>query len=521
MRLTHLVDNVNTAKPLPGTPGNVTRFTSRCAPPYSRGRRGQGSGSVKSPSNRERRLESVRFGTICGLLIACFLFGGASRTDVLSLVVLHPLAVLCMGIFLSFGPRVRWEAMAVPLLLLGALASSMVVQLIPLPPVLWTNLPGHAQFAANAAVAGLELPWRPISLSPDLTLDSLVSLCVPFAVLVGLASLPPNTGRAVLHVIVAGIALSAFVGLAQLAGGGRGPLYFYDVTNHGSPVGLFANRNHQAVLLALAWPMLAVWVGMGQRRDVMSVRDGGVARLLAAGGLALLILPLILATGSRAGLILLVPSMVAAVFILPRSTVAQIPRKWRLAGAAIALVALVTTVAAAMLLSRDEALERAGATTLSEETRLSYVPPVLEIVKAFFPVGTGWGTFDPVFRVYEPESILSPTYLNHAHNDLLELVMTGGIAALAVLIVFLVWIASAALRTIRKGAAGTSRRFACLGLAMIVILLAASVVDYPLRTPLMAALLATACGWICDHLAQFRAELTDGAPDNALPAGSP
>jgi O-antigen ligase len=449
------------------------------------------------------------------LLVACLLMGGASRVDVLSLVILQPLAVACIGVFLVSGQGIRWDSIRIPLLLLGALAAVMTVQLIPLPPELWMALPGHGQFAASAQVAGLAQPWRPISLTPDLTLDSIVSLSVPLAALIGFASLPPERTRSLLLYLVAGAILSAVVGLAQLAGGGRGPLYLYKVTNFGTPVGLFSNRNHQAVLLAMAWPMLAVWAS---RR---SEGFAGQARPFIAMAVGLLFVPMTLATGSRAGLALGIAGIIAAVFIWRRGESGLRGlgrRKALLAAGAMAMV--ISVAGAAVMFSRDQALERAGATSLTDEARIVSLPTIGRILQDFFPLGTGFGSFDPVFRVYEPLSLLSPQYLNHAHDDLLELVLVGGLPAAIVLLAFLIWLARGALQVWRAKRGGASLTFARLALSIIGILLLSSLVDYPLRTPLLAALFAVSCGWLCDYLSKQRGQGPEIGREGALPSGA-
>lgn len=457
------------------------------------------------------RFGSLRFVTMVALLAACFLFGGASRLDVFSLIVLQAFAVICAAIFLLSTSALRWQVVAVPLLMLAALAGIMAVQLIPLPPAVWLALPGHEAFREVAALAGVEQPWRPMSLTPDLTLGSLVSLSVPAAVLIGFAALTPEQTRRLLPVILIGIGLSAVVGLAQIAGGGRGPLYFYEVTNLGSPVGLFANRNHQAVTLALAFPMLALWAS--RTRGATDTRT----RPLVALAVALFFVPVILAIGSRAGLVFAVIGLAAA-WHWRRAFASLAPdRRSKAIAAGVGTVALAAVIGASLAFSRDEALQRLTGMSVAEEVRLSYMPTVIEIVRDFLPLGTGFGSFDPIFRVYEPFELLSPQYLNHAHNDLLELVLTGGLPALALLAWFLVWAGKAGLPLLRPQASSPEGQFARLGLVVIIILLLSSLVDYPLRTPLLAALFAVACGWLSAYSSQEREPRTDRDQESALP----
>ncbi|MEO8137451.1 MAG: hypothetical protein ABI831_26155, partial [Betaproteobacteria bacterium] len=48
----------------------------------------------------------------------------------------------------------------------------------------------------------------------------------------------------------------------------------------------------------------------------------------------------------------------------------------------------------------------------------------------------------------------------------------------------------------RRPVAARAAALARLGAAMILLLFIASLVDYPLRTPIMAALFSIACGWL-------------------------
>jgi O-antigen ligase len=134
-------------------------------------------------------------------------------------------------------------------------------------------------------------------------------------------------------------------------------------------------------------------------------------------------------------------------------------------------------------------------------------------------VGSGFGSFDPVFRVYEPDGLLSPNYLNHAHNDLLELAMVGGLPAMVLLVWFLVWLGTRGIAALRRSDGRTNTRMARLGLLMLVMMLLSSLVDYPLRTPLVAAICAVACGWLAELGVETRPRTARGDEADILAAG--
>jgi O-antigen ligase len=436
--------------------------------------------------------ERARFWVLIALIAACFLWGGGSRSDIPGLLWLEPLAFLFTAVLVLIPGQIRWGSIRMPLLMLAALALLVAIQLIPLPPALWRALPGHGNFLPFLDLAGGQDRWHPLSITPDLTLGTLMGLCVPFAALIGFASVAEEDTRLLLPILLITVGLSVMLGLGQVLGGPQSGFYRYAITNGGSAVGFFSNRNHAALFLTMAWPMLALWA-TGRARDPQQQR----IRRWVAGAAAVALLPMVAVTGSRAGLVL-APVAVGFGWWLLRSEVRSAEPESRWTGWRVKLGAVLVSLAIltlAFTLSRAEALQRLISTNLSEENRLVYVPTLWRIALDFLPFGSGFGSFDPVFRFYEPDALLIPTYLNHAHNDLLEIVITGGLPALILFGILLVW-TFRRLLAIRRANSSRSGRFGILAFAMIALTLLASLADYPLRTPLHAMLFAFACAWL-------------------------
>ena len=175
------------------------------------------------------------------------------------------------------------------------------MQLLPLPPALWTQLPGRELVVEVSAAVGLGDHWRAASLSPSRTLNSLFALGVPLAALALAAIQPSRFREAFVWLILGAGAASAMLGLLQLMGPPGGALYLYRITNDDVAVGLFANRNHHAVFLASLIPLLGYVAVRSLRQSRGATRSLGV---MAAACGALFIVPLILVTGSRAGMAL-------------------------------------------------------------------------------------------------------------------------------------------------------------------------------------------------------------------------
>lgn len=438
--------------------------------------------------------ERVRFFALLGFLALCLLGGGGPRADALSLLYLRPAAIICIAVFLvTRGP---WEFRPFkPLfILLGLFAGAMAIQLIPLPPDVWLSLPGHNRYGEAAAAAGLPQPWRPISLTPDLTLNSLLALLPALTVLVGIAGIRADQRAALLPVLLAGVAATVILAVAQVSSSRSSALYLYAVTHDQAAVGLFANRNHQAALLAMAFPMLRMWT-LGRPRNRQFER----VRFWIAIGFGCVLVPAILVTGSKAGVALGLVGLGAAVAIAPPRLGGAWPAWKQMLLVAILLAIPIALVSAAILLGRAEALDRLNvfSENYMQEQRIENTPLMLRMAADFFPFGSGFGSFDPVFRGYEPDERLTLTYFNHAHNEAIELVLTGGLAALLVLALFLGWLFRRTIIAFFRPRNGThATHLARLGSTMVMMTFIASLVDYPLRTPLFGAIFAIACGWL-------------------------
>jgi O-antigen ligase len=117
------------------------------------------------------------------------------------------------------------------------------------------------------------------------------------------------------------------------------------------------------------------------------------------------------------------------------------------------------------------------------------------MVATYFPTGSGLGSFSNVFQVHEPLDMLTTTYLNHAHNEFLEIASDAGIAGVALLAAALLWWLRATLQ-LRKTDPDQPNTLAKAGSAIIFLSLVASLVDYPARTPILMAVLVIAGTWL-------------------------
>lgn len=423
--------------------------------------------------------------TMIAVLAIGALTGGYSRYTTPGLIVLRPLLVAAAGLFLILPtPSARVDLRA-PLILLGLFAATIALQLIPLPPSLWMALPERERYAAAAELAGTAQPWRPISIVPILTLNALLALLPAAAVLIGFSRLGRQQQSLMLPAVLVIAAASAVWGVVQLGAGA--PAYLYPGPSIGLPTGLFSNRNHQAALMAGSLPLFAAWAAAGTaRRGRLSV-----PRVVAASAGALLALLVLLGSGSRSGLVIAALNAIGALYLIVQArgltrsrAVLWVVPSLVAAGALATLVALWSGRGSGF--ARFLALREPGA-----EMRFSAWPILKQLMADYLPWGSGFGTFDPLFRIFEPDTLLKPSYFNAAHSDPVELVITGGIPAVVVAVLFLAWFAR---RTVGVFAApvGDTVLAARAGAMLLATLLLASLSDYPLRTPLVGMIAALA-----------------------------
>jgi O-antigen ligase len=428
---------------------------------------------------------SLSFALLATFLILLWLAGGASREDVIGQAIVRGAAWLTLIGIALFGPRPDWHAIRPVALLLMAALLIVLLQLIPLPPSIWQALPGRAVLA-DATSSASQLPWRPIAIVPGAAWNAASSLVVPATILLLAAGLDTREQSWVLTLLLALVALSALMGLLQFSGA-RFDNPFVNETP-GQVSGTFANRNHFALLLAMGCVLAPVWAFFEGRRSQW--------RGPVAVGLILLFALVILASGSRAGMILGILALGMGLLLAWRPLRRELRRypAWTMP---VLLGAIVVMIGGAILLSvasdRALAITRVIATEGDEDMRTRALPTVWTMVQTYFPAGSGFGGFDPMFRLHEPYTLLKPTYFNHAHNDFIEIVLDGGLAGLLLLGAAIIWWLIATIRSWRRNEDASLAR---VGSVLLLLVFVASAFDYPARTPMMMAICILAGTWL-------------------------
>lgn len=428
----------------------------------------------------------VAFGVGLPLLALAPLIRGGNRQ--IALMLLQGLAlILLIMLFSTLGKemgarpdddasRQRQLPPSVVVLALSPLWVGLS-QLVPVPWSLWVRLPGHAVYAeALAAVQVQVSEWLPLSLIPDATWISVFAGLPIMAVFL----LALCVSHSQLGTLTKALAISAFVqsviGLLQVS------LFkglYFDALAYERAIGSFANPNHFAAFLGMTLPLTIYHLrltlnssrGATGRRSLYTALWGVVLFVQLAG---------LLASLSRAGLAVGVLVSLLAILLLPMQEPDPRQRWWRFMGAAALCVLVVATVGFQGFASRVSDLG-------SESSRAQMFMGASQGALAFWPFGSGLGTFAGVFPRFQPSGLAG--FAEHAHSDYVQLLMECGLVfvALAALTVRLSVIQSAGLSS--RLEKNPKDRMALLqascGFGFLAVVLH-SWVDFNLRIPAIA-----------------------------------
>ena len=358
--------------------------------------------------------------------------GGISAPSLTALTLLISISVFVFSfsaariVNVSYTAQAKWS---LAIVLFGI--ALLFVQIIPLPSQIWTAFPGRKFVTELFGVTGVPLGWLPLSLDPQSTRENLVFIAPALALFLAALTIKANQRVYMVLTFLSVVLVSIILGLAQKFQGPTSSLYIYDFGSNESATGFFANRNFFAALLYSAIPFVVAsalnWTRTGKTHKIVGPVFAFIfiATIIVALG----------ATGSRMGIIL------AFVAIL-----LSVPLIWTNHGQSIGSRGLIIMMFVAIFLIAQfglVAILRIASTDSVSEYRTTIYAVSLSTLRSVFPVGAGFGSFMPLYAMHETPSVVTTSYVNHAHNDWLELVLEGGLPMAILLVAYLTWFASA------------------------------------------------------------------------------
>ena len=460
--------------------------------------------STSNLPDTRNRFSRRAFWILSAFFVLLFLAGGSSWRDAPGLIILRPLAVVVGGYGLATLDIGQVRQHKAALSIFAAVLLLTIIHLVPLPAAMWQSLPGREILIEIDRIADHPGIARPLSMSPDDTRNALFSLSVPMAILLCAVQLNVKDHGRLMMLILSLIVLSGLLTILQASGSA-----FHLYQNVSVTPGVFANRNHQAALLGTAIPMLAASAYFA----VQSGTDRQLVHIVAAA-LGLAIIPIVIVGGSRTGLVLLaIAILLLPLFLMPqrnpqssraksRNSAPKNVSKWMVRGSGIVAIGIMVWMTIA--LSRGVAIARLESTDV--DLRYQAWKQVVADLPNWMPWGAGIGSFADVYQINEPSEFLQPQYLNHAHNDWLEIAYTAGVPGIMIAATAFAMIVIGALQSLRlEGRAAILSR---TGILVMILLAFASLSDYPVRTPLLLAIAALAAIW-----AGFRKRVDDEFKD--------
>lgn len=369
------------------------------------------------------------------------------------------------------------------LLILAGIAAIPLIQLIPLPPAIWTLLPSHSQAEIALQVIGASPGWLPVSLAPDRTWASFLALLPPAAMFLGVLAMRPDQVIRIILLLLLLVAAAVLLGMAQILIGDQS-LYLWATTDAGNVVGFFANRNHMATACLVSIAFAVALAGDAMRRNDARSR----ITVWVALTFTTVVIFAMAAIRSRTGLVLLGPVLAVSIVAGWMAAGRGRPKPVFLGMVGVTAIALV----ACAVLAINPILERFDATG-AREGRFENWPLIAETTNTYLPLGSGLGSFDAVFRSVEPLARLDPTFFNQAHNDYLETWLETGWLGGALIVAFMVWYfrRSWTIWQTRSAPYWDMQRASTIAIGVVLL---HSFVDYPMRTATMATVFALCCG---------------------------
>lgn len=420
---------------------------------------------------------------ISALLAITVLFGGGGvRYGLQNLVIqLTALAILISHRSDFFG---FWRNSPLSLRILTMLSLLLpVLYLIPLPPSIWTALPGRDLMAQSRELVGVT-GWSSASAAPARTLVALSGLITPLVILTVGWSIPRRDLMTVGWVVV-GLGVVCFLlGALQVLSGGTFGLIYSE--RDGSQIlwGTFANRNSTGLFLVAALTFAALL-------PLPLARPHPAALSVRLGLCAILSLGIVLTQSRTALALAALPVALGLVRTFADSRARSrserdVKGKGNQAMLAIAgviglgavAVAATLTLAPGRVATTLERFEAAG------DARQYIWDDAGYSVERFWPLGAGMGTFDEVSQIDEALENLTPRKAGRAHNDYIELAIEAGVPGLTLAAL---WLTLVGWLSWRAGASPFRwAGWACTGILLAIAL--QSITDYPLRNQTMLAI---------------------------------
>src|SRR5580700_7921587 len=429
---------------------------------------------------------------IVGLAIAVLVFGGV---EAISFSIVEVIFFGTAAWLLVTSPEITLPSSKKTVFIPVVLSGIVLLQLCPLPASLLHR------------VAGREVPQTNIhagylTFEPYATRTHFLILLTCFIAFYFAQVISQDRRRKQFFIgsLVALGTFEAFYGLVQYLSGWQQIFAYVKRFDLEEATGTYINRNHYAGFLEMIVPFSLAWVFYeyakfrGARASGINFRNfiarSAIQRLVLSLSVSVVLSVALVFSRSRMG-ILAAASSILIVFALT-----VISRFHGRMGSLLAAAFIVLSICLALWIGPGPIVSRFQTVneqySLGGESRISMWRDALPLIKDYPLVGTGLGTV-PIAYTRGQTAFLSQ-FVNHAHNDYLEIAADLGIPAALILFGSILFVLARAIRSFLS-AERDFERIVALGCAgSIVAILLHSFADFNLYIPANALLFSAILG---------------------------
>jgi O-antigen ligase len=437
----------------------------------------------------------VEISLIFGIVLAVLAFGG---TESASFALVEVLLLTVCALLVANHRRVELAGLPQTALVPAAVVSVILVQLCPLPTRLLEWFAGRDSPGTGATAGHLS-----IETYATRTHLLIVLACSAAFYLAQVISRDRWQMRRLIYSLIALGCFEGFYGLFQYLTGWQQIFTYVKKYDLAEATGTYINRNHYAGLLEMILPLsLALTFyeyanvsrNHQQQRALMSRRKvitrASFQRLILRFSTAVVIFAALVFSRSRMGIIAACLSLLAmfCLVLLSRFRIRML--------LTLSAAFLMTSFCLALWIGPGPITERFQGVqqeySLGDQSRLSIWRDDLKLIRQHPWLGSGLGTFPIAFTGVQTTFL--GQFVNHAHNDYLELATDLGIPAALMLFATIFVIFLRAARTFVFGE-GNFGRFVALGcMGSIAAMLLHAMADFNLYIPANALVFSAILG---------------------------
>lgn len=288
--------------------------------------------------------------------------------------------------------------------------------------------------------------------SPQKTLETVLFATAILGFSLYLSRFKEDELARLIRFFIIGLAVNLILGAFQLSYSGRTEIVgFLPFTITSAS---FANENHFSCLGFATLPLIAYHYLVRIKTPAIFI------------GISAIISFVLFAVGSRAGMTMTLAISAASLFWF---SVDKISTTLKL-----------NLILALLVLSSFIIYYFVGLPELEGFKRFNFIQNTLSAFKDNYLFGTGLGSFINIYPSYEPLYETHQLYVNHTHNDYVELLLETGILGAVLFLLFIILLIFGLAKSKLSQAAGIA----------VFALAAHSLIDYPLRTMAIAILFA-------------------------------